>query len=124
MTPADRMSSQVLLQAKLNGPAIAQQLAFSRSAINREISAAAPIRLRWWRTTNPALDHQHGVFNLGLVARVRWSARQQRAAVVGREFVLQGVGLWGVVVEVLGPLASLVGLDQAGTPPKNSRAWI
>ena len=38
MTPADRMSIQALLQANLSGPAIAQKLGFSRSAINREIN--------------------------------------------------------------------------------------
>ena len=47
MTPADRMSIQALLQAKLNGPAIARRLGFSRSAINREInrSKALPTAL-------------------------------------------------------------------------------
>ncbi len=38
MTPADRMSIQALLQARLNGPAIALKLGFSRSAVNREIN--------------------------------------------------------------------------------------
>ncbi len=55
MTPADRMSIQALLQAKLNGPAIAMKLGFSRSAINREInrSKALPTAL--------ASDYQAGI---------------------------------------------------------------
>ena len=47
VTAADRMSIQALLQAKLSGPAIARQLDFSRSTINREInrSKATPTAL-------------------------------------------------------------------------------
>ncbi len=54
MTAADRMSIQALLQARLSGPAIARQLGFSRSAINRAVnrSKAKPSAL--------AADYQAG----------------------------------------------------------------
>ena len=55
VTPADRMSIQALLQAKLNGPAIARQLGFSRSTINREINRSKA------KPTSLAADYQAGI---------------------------------------------------------------
>ena len=55
MTPADRMSIQALLQAKLSGPAIALKLGISRSTINRELNRSKA------RPTALATDYQAGV---------------------------------------------------------------
>jgi len=55
MTATDRMSIQALLQAELNGPAIARKLGFSRSTINREINRSKTL------PTALAADYQAGV---------------------------------------------------------------
>lgn len=58
MTPADRMSIQALLAAKLNAPAIALRLGFSRSAIYRELNRSKAL------PTSLAVDYQAGTAQL------------------------------------------------------------
>lgn len=91
MTPADRMSIQALLQAKLNGPAIARKLGFSRSAINREInrSKAKPTAL--------AADYQAGV------AQVRSQQRRRDAGACRRKLGADTQSpLWRTVIRAQG----------------------
>ncbi len=73
ITPGDRMSIQALLQAKLNGPAIARKLGLSRSAVNREINRSKA------KPTSLALDYQAGV------AQVRSQQRRRDAGACRRK---------------------------------------
>lgn len=90
MTPADRMSIQALLQAKLNGAQIARKLGFSRSAIGREInrSKAEP--------TAAAADYQAGV------AQARSRQRRCNAGVARRKLGPDTASpLWRTVIDGL-----------------------
>ncbi|MDH4393958.1 MAG: helix-turn-helix domain-containing protein [Aquabacterium sp.] len=55
MTPADRMSIQALLQAKLNSTETARKLGISHSTISREITRGKA------KPTASASDYQAGV---------------------------------------------------------------
>jgi transposase, IS30 family len=90
MTPADRMSIQALLQAKLSGPAIAGKLGFSRSAVHREInrSKALPTAL--------AEDYQAGL------AQARTEQRRRHAGACRRKLGSDTQSpLWRTVIDGL-----------------------
>ena len=70
----------------------------------------------------PALDDEHGLLDLGLVARVSRPRRQDGGAVMGRHL---GVGAVDLGVVEAGPDdrgLGVVGHEESGTPPIESKA--
>jgi IS30 family transposase len=90
MTPADRMSVQALLQAKLTGPEIARHLGVSRSTINREINRSKTL------PTAAAADYQAGV------AQARCEQRRLNAGACRRKLGSDTQSpLWRTVIDGL-----------------------
>ena len=90
VTPADRMSIQALLQAKLNSTAIARKLGISRSTISREINRGKA------KPTALAGDYQAGV------AQARSQQRRRDAGAVRRKLGSDTQSpLWRTVIDGL-----------------------
>jgi IS30 family transposase len=90
VTPADRMSIQALLQAKLNSTKIARKLGISRSTISREINHVKA------KPTALAGDYQAGV------AQARCQQRRRDAGAVRRKLGSDTQSpLWRTVIDGL-----------------------